>query len=176
MENSLPVSTSPASSGYWSPLDIASSVTVTPSIHFVEKTSQSSVVSRSHNVRYAKFAALQDALRSVTKLDEDDSFYLSPEVSARAADLLSVICTNLAIEPPKFLPQDGEVAIFTWETAIAKRFLSIDTTEVDLLDVNKQTFVKCAHDVPPQADEWTFIVKELGSIVNSSNASTDTYA
>lgn len=172
----MPISVSPASSGYWSPLDIASSATVTPSVQIVEKSSQSSVVNRNHNIRFARFSALQEALRSVTKLDEDDSFYLSPEVSARAADLLSVICTNLTIEPPKFLPQDGEVAVFTWETSLAKRFLSIDSNEVDLLDVNKQTFVKCAHDVPPQADEWTFIVRELGSGLNSSNASTDTYA
>lgn len=175
MDKKLNLSLPKVSNCFWSPLDVATTVHVQPVVHVIEKTSQSSVIQGNHNIRSARFSILQDALRSVTKLDEDDSFYLSPEVSARAANLLNVIRTNLTIEPPKFLPQDGEVAVFTWETPLAKRFLSIDETEVDLLDVHKNTFVKCAHEVPPQADEVTFIVRELGSALNSSNSSTDSY-
>ena len=164
------------SGSFWSPLDVASSASVKPSFCMVEKASQASVVDRSHNVRHARFAALRDALKSVTKLDEDDSFYLTPEVSARATDFLSVISANLKIDPPKFLPQDGEVAVFTWETALAKRFLSIDLDELDLLDVNKSTFVKCAHSVPPGVDEWTFFINELGASLNASNSNMNAYA
>lgn len=172
MDNSTAVAT-PSAYGFWSPLDLASSATVRPAPQVVEKLSESSVVKSNHNVRFARFAALQEALKSVSKLDEDDCFYLSPEVSIRASDFLSVIANNLTIEPPKFLPQDGEVAVFTWETLQTKRFLSIDPTEVDLLDVSTESFIKCAHVVPPHAEELAFIIRELGSAINSSNAHAD---
>ncbi|MGP4752854.1 hypothetical protein [Agrobacterium pusense] len=156
---------------FWSPIEIASASTQSLGYTLVESVNQSSASSQS-NYRAVKFAALQEALHSVSKLDEDDAFHLDSFVCARASDLLGAISANLTIAPPRFFPQDGEVATFTWDTPSVKRLLSVEVDDVDILDINKLTYVKCAHEGPQHIDEQvTFILRELGAENSASNSS-----
>ncbi len=155
---------------FWSPLDVAS--TAQPVMYtFIEKSTQSSAVDASHNSRGAKFAALQEALYSVSRLDSSDSFFLGVETCTRASVILGLISSNLNIAPPRFLPQDGEVAIFTWDTPHLKRLLTIDPEEVDLMDINKSNYMKCTHEAPENLDEQlSFVLNELGAGSSASNS------
>ncbi len=158
-----------APNSFWSPLDVAS--TAQPVYYtIIEENTQSSAVDTSHNSRRAKFAALQEALYSVSRLDSSDSFFLGEETCARASVMLGLISNNLKISPPRFLPQDGEVAIFTWDTPQFKRLLTVDAEDVDIMDINKTNYMKCTHEAPQDLDaQLSFVLSELGAGSSASN-------
>jgi hypothetical protein len=136
----------------------------------IERKVNSSSVARNQNYRSTRFLALYETLKSLPELPEDDIFHLSLEVCDRAVDFVGLIAANLTIDPPRFFPQDGEAAVFTWDDGTVKRLLTLDAEDIDILDVHKETFMKCPHNIPNDKEKrQTFILTELGRYAQSSS-------
>jgi hypothetical protein len=161
---------------FWSPMSVATTSCDTEyvPVRKIERAASSTTVSRNHNYRTSRFLALYEVLKSLAKLPEDDSFHLAPHVCDKAADFVGLIATNLTIDAPLFFPQDGEAAVFTWDNGTVKRLLTVDSEDVDILDVNKNTFVKCSHSTPADdSNKYAFALAELAKYSTSSNSSTE---
>lgn len=127
-----------------------------------------------NNIRQMHFLSLQKILVELSGLSEEDDFYLSPEVAHRASEILGAICQNIDIEAPRFFPQDGEAAVFTWDGFNIKRFLTVDEEDIDILDLEKTNFIKCKHEMPVERDEQlSFAIKELSGPAWLSNVTVD---
>ena len=130
-----------------------------------------SSTSRPNSLRGIKFAALHHALLSLGNLASDHAFYLDPDVAKRASDYLGLISKNLDIDPPRFFPQDGEAAVFTWNIGEIKRLFTVDADELDLMYVNTRSSIRCDHLLPEGREEQiASILEELGARSSASSA------
>lgn len=156
---------------FWSPMltPRGSSATPVESVKSVKANASSSSPGKGHNLRYAQFLALHEALCAVGNLPPDSGLFLPQDVVVRARDMLGLISANFKIEPPKFFPQEGEAAVFTWDDGKLKRLLTIDSEEADYMAVDKESFISCRHDVPASPPlSIGFFLKELGSLSTSA--------
>lgn len=130
-------------------------------------------IPNNNDYRRHHYLSLQKTLSTLSKLSEDNSFYLSPAVTERASRLLGIIYQNVSIDAPKFFPQDGEAVVFTWDDVTVKRFLTVDDEELDLLDMEKTNYVRCRYAMPEAPeDQISFALNELGGAtwLNKSTA------
>lgn len=174
------------SAGYWIQRDEAASSASTNSSPFDDsadqKRKQWTIVrnhyrssSRPNSLRGLRFAALYEALHTLGTLPEDHQFHLDPVVAKRASNYLGMISTNLDIEPPRLFPQDGEAAVFTWDIGPIKRLFTVDVDDVDLTDVNRNTMMRCDHELPEDwREQFPALLQELGGkILAFSSSATD---
>ena len=93
--------------------------------------------------------------------------------ATRAADLLAMMSENFAIAPPKILPEDDGSVVLTWEAGDLKRYLTIDDSDIGIMDLNKRLRVKCVHDVDGN-EPFQALMSIVGAhSVSSSVSDTD---
>lgn len=126
--------------------------------------SESAAASRPNSLRGAKFAALQEALLTLASFPEGHDFHLDQAAATRASSFLGLLSNNLDIDPPRLFPQDGEAAVFTWDLGAVKRLLTVDAEEEDLMDINRNTMMRCDYDLPIEEElRLAALLDELGA-------------
>lgn len=162
----------------WGTVDETTDTTTVPKLRSMYRTvpltCNESSLPKLDNFRKWHYLSLQKALFSLSHLDEEDDFHITPEVAERASVVLGIIAENIDIDPPKFFPQDGEAAVFTWEEGNIKRFLTVDDEDIDLMDLEKTSFIQCSYDLPEDGNEQlSFALKELSGAAWLTKSTAD---
>jgi hypothetical protein len=175
------VSSNAVGTGYYDPFSLAG--TVTDSFTASSYTNETAVtaalgtgatVHRPNGSRAAHYWALQNALQAMGALPEDHDFHVSPAAIQRAADLLGVIVQNFDISPPRVLPQDGEAVVFTWDYGAQKRYLTVDEDDMDIMDLDRKSQVRCVHNLDsPEDNTYEKLVSILGAQLISTTSTGD---
>ncbi|MDL2403251.1 hypothetical protein [Rhizobium mayense] len=96
-------------------------------------------------------------------LPADSDFHVDEEAAVRASNLLAVMSHNFAIIPPRVMPQDADSVVFTWDHGNLKRYLTVDSSDFGVMDLNKSQRVRCVHDLGGTADAYTKLIEIIGA-------------
>lgn len=115
---------------------------------YLNDPSVSAMTARPNHPDRAKFWALLDAIRRMSRLSDDDSLYLNREAADRAEEVVNVLALNSHLTPPKVFPHEGDSLVFIWDMPEFRRLLTVSSDEVDVADVHKMSLSRCLHTMP----------------------------
>jgi hypothetical protein len=122
---------------------------------------------RPNSMRAVQFAALMEAIRRMADLPPRHEYHLDAETAKRAQNILGQILQNFSNKPPRLFPHEGESLVMTWDEGDIKRLLTIAGEELDILDLNKRSQVRCSLEFDLTADQVGEWFPSLGGVPNS---------
>lgn len=129
---------------------------------------------RPNSARALRFSKIVEAIRRMADLPPDHNFHIDAETAKKSQTILALLMNNFDLDVPKMFPQEGEALVLTWDSENIKRYLTVDKAELDLLDLNKRTRVRCAHELafdgPEDLKDW--IIKLGGLPLSNSDNNT----
>ena len=90
---------------------------------------------RKNNREVSSFYDLMGAIYKMSNLPEIHHLHIDKDLSTRAQSLLAIIFENTSAPVPKIKNEDGEAVVFTWTTGAAKKYLTVDEEQIDMLEV-----------------------------------------
>lgn len=95
--------------------------------------------SRLSNHATYEFYERYKTIYEMTRLPEDHPYYLPDDIAQHAKDCLASLANNSYIEPPQLLNRGGEALSLTWRSIDGKIYLTIDETDVDVLEIGEES-------------------------------------
>lgn len=120
----------------------------------------------SSNHRMEELCERYRAIYDMTRLPEEHPFFLPHEIAQHARDCLAVLVNNSNVEAPRLLNRGGEALSFTWRTSDGKVYLTVDETDIDVLELtpngDTSTSLTSGGDF-----EWATVLNLLGGNYSS---------
>ncbi|WP_156418346.1 hypothetical protein [Aureimonas sp. D3] len=141
-------------------------------MHYVRSRLDDAI--RPNSERGIKYSALYEAIRRMADLPPGNEFHIDRASAEKAEQLLAVLHGNFNLPAPKLFPQDGDSVVLTWSVGDFKRLLTVAGSEIDLMDYNKKTNVRCDHELEfnDSNDLRAWLIALAGAPAVSSNGTS----
>jgi hypothetical protein len=110
----------------------------------------------------------------MAELPPSHSLFLDPSTATRSEEIVALLYNNLNVIPPKLFPHEGDSLVLTWDMPEAKRMLSIEANDLDLVDILKRTKRRVRYEPQFQTEEearrWVLSVAGVPDAVSRSAA------
>ncbi|MEZ2329946.1 hypothetical protein AB6802_09495 [Mesorhizobium sp. RCC_202] len=125
---------------------------------------------RPNGDRSIRFAKLLETIRRMARLPEHDDFYIDAKTAANSEAIVAVLWNNFELDAPKMFPHEGDSLVLTWDSTVLKRLLTIADEDLDLLEMNKKSKVRCEQELsfksPDDLKNW---IMQLGGLPSAKS-------